>query len=171
MRILLVEPDYYSRYPPLGLLKLASYHRTYGDKIQYVRGAVNDMDRPDSIEITSLFTYSWKPVHDAISYYHTEFPAAEIKVGGIYATLMPLNIKKDFPFVKIHQGLFPEAENLLPSYDILYWVDKWKDWDRSIVFTSRGCIRKCQFCVVPKVEGGMRDQKPSILDLMHPSHK
>ncbi len=171
MRILLVEPDYYSRYPPLGLLKLASYHRTYGDKIQYVRGSVNNVDVPDSIDITSLFTYSWKPVHDAISYYHTEFPEAEIKVGGIYATLMPHNIRKEFPFVKIHQGLFPKAENLLPSYDILQWVGKWKDWKKSIVFTTRGCIRKCPFCVVPKIEGGMKEPKFSILPMIHPAHK
>ena len=171
MRILFVEPDYYSRYPPLGLLKLASYHRSYGDDIQYARGISDKVNQPDSVEITSLFTYSWKPVHEAIDYYHHRFSQAEIKVGGIYATLMPNHIRHYFPFIKIHQGLFPKAENLLPAYDILNWVDKWKGWDRSIVFTSRGCIRKCQFCVVPKVEGGMRDQKPSILDLMHPSHK
>ena len=171
MSILFVEPDYYSRYPPLGLLKLASYHRSYGDDIQYARGISDKVNQPDSVEITSLFTYSWKPVHEAIDYYHHRFSQAEIKVGGIYATLMPNHIRHYFPFIKIHQGLFPKAENLLPAYDILNWVDKWKGWDRSIVFTSRGCIRKCQFCVVPKVEGGMRDQKPSILDLMHPSHK
>lgn len=171
VKVLLVEPDYYTKYPPLGLLKLASYHRSYGNEIQYVRGLSDIADRPDFVEITSLFTYSWKPVHDTIEFYHSRFPKSEIKVGGIYATLMPSNIRNNFPFVKIHQGLFLKAEKFLPAYDILHWVDKWKDWDRSIVFTSRGCIRKCQFCVVPKVEGGMRDQKPSILDLMHPSHK
>jgi hypothetical protein len=171
MNILLVEPDYYTKYPPLGLLKLASYHRSYGDDIQYVRGLSDKVDQPDFVEITSLFTYSWKPVHDAIEFYHNLFPKAEMKVGGIYATLMPNNIRSGFPFLRIHLGLFSKAENLLPAYDILKSVEKWKDWDRSIVFTSRGCIRKCQFCVVPKVEGGMRDQKPSILNLMHPSHK
>ena len=171
MRILLIEPDYYSKYPPLGILKLASLHRTYGDNIQYVRGISSEVDEPHTVEITSLFTYSWKPVHQAIDFYHSLFPNAEIKVGGIYATLMPKNIRNEFPFAKVHLGLHPKAEGLLPSYDILKWVDKWKDWDRSIVFTSRGCIRKCQFCVVPRVEGGMRDEKPSIQDLMHPNHK
>ena len=118
MNILLVEPDYYTKYPPLGLLKLASYHRSYGDDIQYVRGILDNVDQPDLVEITSLFTYSWKPVHEAIDYYHRSFPKAEIKVGGIYATLMPNNIRRDFPFVKIHQGLFPRAENFLPAYAI-----------------------------------------------------
>ena len=35
---LLVEPDYYARYPPLGLLKIATYHRLLGDEVYFVRG-------------------------------------------------------------------------------------------------------------------------------------
>ena len=171
MNVLLVEPDYYSKYPPLGLMKLASFHRSYGDDIEYVRGISEVKARPSIINITSLFTYSWKQVHQAIEYYHSEFPNAEIRVGGIYATLLPSNITKNYPFAKIHLGLHPKAENYPPAYEILKQVDRWKDWDHSIVFTSRGCIRKCQFCVVPKIEGRMRDEKPSILGLMHPSHK
>ena len=31
--ILMVEPDYYTKFPPLGLLKLAAYHRDIGDNV------------------------------------------------------------------------------------------------------------------------------------------
>ena len=66
MDILLVEPQYYTKYPPLGLLQLASYHRSHGNNIQLVRGIDQDVSRsPDVIEITSLFTYAWKPVHQS----------------------------------------------------------------------------------------------------------
>jgi hypothetical protein len=169
--ILLVEPEYYTKYPPLGLLKLASYHRSNGDKIQYVRGLTDDIPVPELIQITSLFTYSWKPVHQAIDFFHRLFPRAKMTIGGIYATLMPGHIQKTFPFVKVHQGLHLKAENFLPSYDLLQSVDKWKDWKKSIVFTTRGCIRKCPFCVVPKIEGGMKEPKYSIKPLIHPAHK
>ena len=36
MRVLLVEPDYYTRFPPIGLLKIATYHRNMGDSIELV---------------------------------------------------------------------------------------------------------------------------------------
>lgn len=171
MRVLLVEPDYYTKYPPLGLLKLASFHRSYGNEVEYVRGNDSNVEVPNEIDITSLFTYSWKPVHQAIEFYHSLFPKAEISVGGIYATLMANHIHQLFPYVKVHRGLHPKAENLLPSYDILNSVNKWKNWNKSILFTTRGCIRRCPFCVVPKMEGGMKDPKFSVLPLIHPNHK
>ncbi len=170
MRVLQIEPDYYTKYPPLGLLKLASYHRSYGDEIEFVRGLTEDANEPDTIEITSLFTFTWKSVHKSIEFYHKQFPDAKIVVGGIYATLMPKNIEFRFPYARVHQGLHLGAEGLLPSYDILKWVDKWKDWNKSIVFTTRGCIRKCPFCVVPKIEGRMKEPKFSVLPMIHPEH-
>lgn len=171
MRILAVEPDYYTRYPPLGLLKLGKMEERRWNEVRLVRGTnlVEDF-LPRKIYITSLFTYSWKPVHDAIAYYHKRFPEAEITLGGIYATLMPLHVKKHFSYVKLHLGLCNDAENLLPAYHLLKQVEKWKDWNKSILFTSRGCIRKCPFCVVPKIEGGLKEPKSSILSLIHPEH-
>ena len=171
MKILLIEPAYYSRYPPLGLLKLGRLEEEVGNDVELVRGLKNLDFIPSKIYITSLFTYSWKPVHEAIEFYHKQFPGVPISVGGIYASLMPYNIRKYYSYVKVHIGIYPEAEDLLPAYHLLQQVEKWRSWDKSIVFTSRGCIRKCPFCVVPKIEGGMRDEKPSIMDLIHPAHK
>lgn len=171
MRILEVEPSYYSQYPPLGLLKLGKIEERNWNEVRLVRGIQEIPDIvPNKIFVTSLFTFAWKPVHEVIEHYHNQFPEAEITAGGIYATLMPENIKNSFPFVKIHKGLKPEAEGVLPAYHLLKQVDKWKDWKKSIVFTTRGCIRKCPFCVVPKIEGRMKEPKFSILPLIHPSH-
>lgn len=171
MRILLVEPDYYTRYPPLGLLKLGKMEERNWNDVKLVRGLKNIDFRPVKIFITSLFTYTWKPVHEAIAFYHKQFPEAEITVGGIYATLMPGHISGSFPYAKVHVGLVNEAENLIPAYHLLKEVQKWKDWNKSIVFTTRGCIRKCPFCVVPRIEGGMKEPKFSILPLINPGHK
>ena len=36
-RVLLVEPGYRNKYPPLGLMKLASYHRDLGHDVLFVK--------------------------------------------------------------------------------------------------------------------------------------
>ncbi|WP_292368664.1 hypothetical protein [Methanoregula sp. UBA64] len=172
MRILLVEPEYYTKYPPLGLMKLASFYRSWGDEIKLVRGLVEcDSYNPDKIEVTSLFTYAWQPVHKAIEYYHKKFPSASIRVGGIYASIMPEHIKKNHSYIEVHRGLFEKSESFLPSYDILQSVEKWRDWNSSIVFTSRGCIRKCPFCLVPQLEGGIKSVASNVRDYIFQGHK
>jgi len=172
MKVLLVEPEYYTQYPPLGLLKLASYYRSRADSIKIVRGNNKIHDYiPDKIEITSLFTYAWKKVHDSIKFYHNLFPDAKIRVGGIYASLLPQRIKSAFPYVEVIQGLFHPADAYLPSYDMLEEVEKWKNWNKSILFTSRGCIRKCPFCMVPIIEGNIKPVIKNVSDYIYPTHK
>ena len=40
--ILLVEPPYRNKYPPIGLMKIASYHKSLGDEITFIKGSVSD---------------------------------------------------------------------------------------------------------------------------------
>ncbi|MFP3209554.1 MAG: Fe-S oxidoreductase, partial [Nitrososphaeria archaeon] len=87
--VLLVEPEYYTRFPPLGLLKLASYHRAHGDEVRLVRGIRAVGRRPDRIYVTSLYTWAWRPVWEAVRYYRARFPGVEVWLGGIYASLLP----------------------------------------------------------------------------------
>jgi len=53
-----------------------------------------------------------------------------------------------------------EIEHLCPDYS-LYGIDY------SMGFTSRGCIRSCPWCIVPKVEGKIRDHAPLSEFLSH----
>ena len=38
MRILLVEPDYKNKYPPMGLMKISTYHKSKGDYVVFAKG-------------------------------------------------------------------------------------------------------------------------------------
>lgn len=163
MHILLVEPGYYTRYPPLGLLKLASLHRNRGDTVELIRGCSFPQKKPDKVYITSLFTWGWSKVWEAIRHYKGIFPDAETCLGGIYATLMTEHAKLS-GVDRIHTGLVKEAEDLLPAYDL---IPRWK-W--SIVFASRGCVNKCPFCAVPIMEGQMHSCRNSIKHLVYPGH-
>jgi hypothetical protein len=163
VRVLLVEPDYYARYPPLGLLKLATYHRLKGDTVYFVRGVREDLPQPDLIYVTSLFTYAWRPVHDAVRFYKRRFPNAPTHLGGIYATLLPEHAALSGAD-EVHRGLLNEVEMVLPSWDLV------PEWDGSILFASRGCIRKCGFCSVPKLEGPPDAFKDKISRFVYPGH-
>lgn len=46
--------------------------------------------------------------------------------------------------------LSPEVEHIMPDYSLYPSVDF------SLGFTSRGCIRRCPFCIVPKKEGWIK---------------
>ena len=37
-RVLLVEPNYKNKYPPMGLMKLSTYHKMLGDKVTFYKG-------------------------------------------------------------------------------------------------------------------------------------
>lgn len=164
MHILLVEPAYYTRYPPLGLLKLASYHRREDDTVELIRGCSFPDKKPDKIYVTSLFTWGWKEVWEAVRYYKSLFPTTELSLGGIYASLMPEHAKLSGAD-RVHIGLIKEAEDLLPAYDLI------PEWKWSILFASRGCPNRCPFCAVPRLEGDLNSCKQSIRHLVYPGHK
>lgn len=153
MKILLVEPNFpippksknHRDFLPIGLLKLASYHRARGDKVKLVRGNQYFQNfYPSQVKITSLFTYWSKYVWESVKFYKENYPKAKVIVGGIYASLMPEHCKKsgcDEVFV----GVDNRVEKFEPAYDLV-------DVDYQIVHTSRGCLRKCKFCGTWKIE-------------------
>lgn len=167
--ILLVEPQksrkYHTPYPPLGLLKLAAYHRQRGDLVRLVNGISDNGFEPDIVHITSLFTYAWGPVHEVIQFYSSKYTRARVIVGGIYASLCSRHLEQTFgDRIEIHEGLVPEVEELLPDYSLV------PEWKASILFSSRGCVRKCPFCSVPQLEPRF-EAKKSIKHLIYPGHK
>jgi len=163
MHVALVEPRYYTRYPPLGLLKLSAYHKLRGDTVELLKGTRKPTKQPDQVYVTSLFTYAWKPVHESVKFFKSLFPSAPLTLGGIYASLLP-NHARLSGADEVHVGLFEDAEELLPDYSL---VPRWK---RSVLFSSRGCVRKCGFCAVPELEGELSSIKSTIKHLIYPGH-
>jgi len=159
--ILLVEPAYNNPYPPLGLMKISTWHKKKGDDVMLIKdnfhnSALDLFERNekcykklkkhyDIIYITSLFTYQAQYVIESIEYYRNKFPKARIRVGGIMATLMPEYIKEKTG-IEPHIGLLRGAENYPPDYS---W---YPNLSYSISFTTRGCPRNCSFCAVRKHE-------------------
>lgn len=42
-RILLIEPKYRNKYPPIGLMKIATYHRLLGDEVTFFKGDIRNL--------------------------------------------------------------------------------------------------------------------------------
>jgi hypothetical protein len=42
-KILLIEPNYKNKYPPIGLMKIATYHRILGDDVKFYKGDLKDL--------------------------------------------------------------------------------------------------------------------------------
>jgi len=125
---------------------------------------------PDIIYITSLWTWAWKPVWEAVRFYSKFFTHSELWLGGLYASLMPEHaalsgVRPDHIF----KGVFVDAEDLLPDYSLV------PEWNQkvggSIIFSSRGCIRSCLYCAVPRIEGSMSSIKYSIRHLIWSGHR
>lgn len=142
---------------------MATYFRNQGFKIELVRGCKKPSFTPDEIYVTSLFTYAWKPVHEAVKFYKELFPKSKIILGGIYASLLPDHASKSGADI-IYQGVFEEVDTCIPAWDLV------PEWDGSIIFTSRGCIRECPFCAVPRIEGKLRDIISSIKPYVYSKH-
>jgi len=165
-KVLLVEPEFpvppksrnHKNFLPIGLLKIAAYLRNKGEKVRLVHGTPEDMYEkneiikfnPDEIWITSLFTYWAEYVKEAVGYYRKLFPKAKIKVGGIYASLMPSSSVKEYTGCdEVVQGVIKEVEDLPPAYDL---INNGKKIDFQIIHSTRGCLRKCEFCGTWKIE-------------------
>ena len=161
--ILLVEPAYYTRYPPIGLLKLSSYFKKKGCTTEYIRGCNEPQRNPDRIFITSLFTWTWRPVWESVHYYKKLLPNTPTYLGGIYASLLPEHAALSGADRILH-SICKKAENIMPDYSLV------PDWDGSIVFSSRGCKNACKFCAVPQIEGPMNSMRKSIKRFVWNSH-
>lgn len=167
--ILLVEPAYRSKFPPLGLMKLSQYHKSKGDSVTFIRGLseeARDQMLWNRIYVSSLFTYNWNITMRTLKFYRysTKPPASRnLVIGGVMATLMADEINKavNCRVVKglldkkgvIGYGTDDRIDEMLPDYSILDQVDyRYPMANAYIAYTTRGCIRKCSFCAVPRIE-------------------
>ena len=128
MRIGLINVD--SKIPPLPLAKLSAYHKAQGDTVFVYRTG----DTADIIFACKVFKFT--PDH--------AFPdnVQIIKCGTGYS---------------LTDALGPEIENLCPDYDMfdygVYKRNKTKLGEYALGFFSRGCFRRCPFCIVNEKEG------------------
>lgn len=165
-RILLVEPNYKNKYPPIGLMKISSYFKSRNDFVEFRKGLMpkKQVESFDKVFITTLFTFDFDICIDTIRYYVEILGLKNVYVGGIASSIMPENFEKKIPGIQILKGQLTSSEmlgynddiniDIMPlDYDILWDIDyEYPAADSYFVYTSRGCPRKCSFCAVKTLE-------------------
>src|SRR5437773_3680853 len=188
--ILLIEPSYRNKYPPLGLMKIAQYHgpRGKGDNVRFIKGEdYSVLDTAwDRVYVTTLFSFEYKRISRSIEFALdvVNGSADRVFVGGIAASLMHERFLQEprWRGVRFIRGLLDKSpaaslqlddlaselysddrssksiEDQIPDYSILSQIPyRYAVHDAYFTYASRGCIRKCSFCGVPKLEGEQRD--------------
>jgi len=148
--VLLIEPNYHRKYPPMGLMKISTYLKKRGIRVRYERNYIPGAY--DLICITSLFTFNSKEVIEDIEDIQGGLFPAPIMLGGVLATLMKGYFDKNYPNIKVFAGYSKVLDVCYPDYDIGYEIPWYTD-DISHIFTSRGCPNNCAYCAVKQMEG------------------
>jgi len=130
--VLLIQVD--GKFPNLALMKLSTYHKNLGDRV-----FLNHCSNPNIVYISCIFTKNAWRVSSIVNFYSAIFNVETVLIGG--------------SGVSLSVSLPDYIEFLEPDLD-LYGIDY------MIGFSSRGCIRNCGFCIVPKKEGMIREHKP-----------
>lgn len=173
-KILLVEPAYSNKYPPLGLMKIATYHRLKGDEVVFFKGKSQELRGRiwDRIYVTTLFTFYWNATIETIKYYRKAVEnEKDLYVGGVMATLMKDEILKEIN-VNVISGLIDKmgmlgedkiiVDNLIPDYSILEQIEyKYPiGGNEYLGYATRGCVNKCKFCAVNTIEPEFKGYLP-----------
>lgn len=168
-KVLLVEPGYKNKYPPMGLMKISSYHKKLGDDVTFVKGIDSSMEQYiwDRIYVTTLFTFDFDIDVKTINYYKMLIDdIGQFFVGGIMSSLMTEKVKEETGLTdhNILIGLFTNTgvvgddnninvDQLPLDYDILDQIDYlYPAGDNYLGYTTRGCPNHCPFCAVPILE-------------------
>lgn len=169
MRVLLVEPNYKNKYPPMGLMKISTYHKLLEDEVRFVKGIDREVSGEvwDRIYVTTLFTFDFDLDVETIKYYKNLVENVDnLYVGGIMASLMADHLAEAAGIDRSHvlTGLFTDTsvvgdendinvDELPLDYDILEQVSyKYPAGDNYFAYTTRGCPNHCSFCAVPILE-------------------
>lgn len=151
------------RIPKPGPLKFFPRHyQRYGISEEVFLRSLAEMPGPDLVMITSMMTYWYPAVFDAIRLSKQVFPAVPVILGGNYVALcpdhasrsgadfclsgpaessIPLLLQKEYGH---DMQVIPEISNLdsypYPAFDLISHLDQVP------IITSRGCPYRCSYC-------------------------
>lgn len=162
---------------PPQLQDIPRNYSRYGIKPEWFRHDLEQLPEPDLVLVTSLMTYWYPGVVEAISIIREIFPHAPIVLGGIYATLCPDHARKQSGADQIVAGpvessLFDllksyTGQSLKPTFDSQDLdtypypaLDLQHKINYAPILTSRGCPFRCAYCASHILEPRRMQRSP-----------
>ena len=142
MKIAIIDADLIGRkrhrFPNLACMKLSGFHRKCGDTVQ-LKMDYEDLERYDRVCLSKVFTDT--PVPEGI----LDKPNVVYGGTGFFydrAASLPDAVEHHMPDYHLYDG-WVEGQLAVgrPRNEFKYYLDY------SIGFLTRGCFRKCAFCV------------------------
>lgn len=126
-KVLLIEPNYSNKYPPIGLMKLATYYRNRGWNVTFYKG---DLKQFVIERIADRCIENFKLIDDSIDWYVKRDEFIEYIKTRRESVLEQIQIERSAFELILHGKLI--------DWKDYYWRGKWKDepeWDRVGVTT------------------------------------
>ena len=93
--ILLIEPAYKNKYPPIGLMKIAYFHRyIMHDYVRFAKGRLPEgleNKKWDRVYVTTLFTFEWENTKKALQYMIPEHEGKIINISSMWGLVGSAN--------------------------------------------------------------------------------
>lgn len=153
--------DIDGKLPNLALMKISTYYKSIGEQVEFVQAGHNY----DRIYGSAIFTKSAGKCQELIDKY-----GDAIQIGGtgwditgkLPGAIDCCNPDYDLytleDILPVVRGVMKRETRIKKAQQIV---------DAGIGFTSRGCVRKCPFCYVPKKEPEFK-QDMEIKDIINP---
>lgn len=140
--------------------ELLKYYRKYYYNKEYFKPENRKWDR---VGITTLFTFYWDITIETINFVKQLCKdEKDVMIGGVMASILPERVQVAtgiYPFVGTlnRAGILDDNDMIIDSlpldYSILHEIDyEYPASDGYMAYMTRGCVNKCKFCAVPKLE-------------------
>lgn len=162
---------------PALLKHIPRYYARYGMSMEDFYTRLAKVERPDVVLVTSLMTYWYPGVFEAIRRIKAAFARTPVVLGGVYATLCLehaaansgadhiITGEGEMELMNLLTGLwgvrpaYPTGPDDLDSRAYPCW-DLEPGLRYGCILTSRGCPYRCTYCAAHMMAGGVRRRDP-----------
>ena len=127
LKVLLIEPNYSNKYPPIGLMKISTYHKMLGHEVVFYKGELKQFVIEN---IADKCIASFCEIEDSVNWYLYK----DLFVD--YIRTKRKEFLNQIPIRRTDMEIL--LTNKINEYKDYYWTKQWErepEWDRVFVTT------------------------------------